>query len=165
MKLKTIRNRFFLKIHFLLLIILLSRTSFAQDSSKIIPKRFIPLVSVVGVGYAGALIGLNQLWYSKATQSPFHVFDDNAEWRQMDKFGHSMTAFQESRFSVDLLLCSGVPRKQAILYGGLNGFILQAPIEIFDGFSDKVLGHFKRTFHFAFGDHFHFSGDCWNNGT
>ncbi len=53
----------------------------------------------------------------------------------MDKTGHAMTAFQESRLSVDLLKWSGVPEKKAIIYGSLTGFILQSPIELFDGYS------------------------------
>jgi hypothetical protein len=36
---------------------------------------------------SGALIGLNQLWYSDYPKSEFHFINDNADWLQMDKGG------------------------------------------------------------------------------
>ncbi len=106
-----------------------------NDSSGIIKKRFVPMMATVGVAYAATWVGLNELWYKDYPRSAFHFFNDDHEWMQIDKFGHAMTAFQESRLGVDLLKWSGVPNRKAIIYGSLTGFILQTPIEVFDGFS------------------------------
>jgi hypothetical protein len=125
---------------FLLIRALTTGTVLAQNdsvSSGIIKKRFVPMMIGVGVAYGATCIGLNELWYKDYPRSSFHFFNDNHEWLQVDKFGHAMTAFQESRLGVDLLRWSGVPEKKAVIYGSLTGFILQTPIEVFDGFSTE----------------------------
>lgn len=119
--------------------VFLTSSAMAQKDSTaesgINKKRFIPMMTTIGVAYTATWIGLNELWYKNYPRSSFHFFNDNHEWKQIDKFGHAMTAFQESRLGVDLLKWSGVPEKKAIIYGSLTGFILQTPIEIFDGYS------------------------------
>lgn len=118
-----------------------SQCSYAQwngpDTTQINKKRLIPTLAVVGGSYAVAMVGLNFLWYANSPRSSFHFFDDNSEWQQVDKCGHFMTAFHESRLGVDLMKWSGLPRKKAIIYGSLAGFIFQTPIEVFDGFSSE----------------------------
>jgi hypothetical protein len=106
-----------------------------MDSVGMNKKRFIPLMTTIGIAYTSTWVGLNELWYKNYPRSSFHFFNDNSEWLHMDKFGHATTAFQESRLGVDLLKWSGVKEKKAIIYGSLTGFILQAPIEFFDGLS------------------------------
>jgi hypothetical protein len=108
-----------------------------RDSSGINKKRFIPMMTTIGVAYTATWVGLNELWYKNSPRSSFHFFNDDFEWLQMDKFGHATTSFQESRLGVDLLKWSGVKEKKAIIYGSLTGFLLQAPIEIFDGLSSE----------------------------
>jgi hypothetical protein len=123
---------------FLCILVLQQTHIFAQSAdttSGIIKKRFVPMVTIVGVGYTGAMIGLNELWYKNEPRTSFHFFNDNNQWMQMDKVGHAMTAFHESRLAVDLLKWSGVPEKKAIWYGSMAGIIFQAPIELFDGYS------------------------------
>ncbi len=121
---------------FLMLLILLPKELCAEgDSLQFNKKRFYPLMLTVSAAYGGALIGLNELWYKGYPKSKFHFFNDNHEWQQIDKFGHGLTAFQESRLGVDLLKWSGVSEKKAIIYGSLTGFIFQTPIEILDGYS------------------------------
>ncbi len=106
-----------------------------NDSAKINQKRFTPMMVTVGVVYAATWVGLHELWYKNYPKSTFHFFNDNHEWLQVDKFGHAMTSFQESRLGVDLLKWSGVSPRKSVVYGSLTGFILQTPIEVFDGFS------------------------------
>lgn len=132
--------RFSCKVLLLLWLIklLTSGIALAQNdsvSAGINKKRFVPMMICVGAAYTATWIGLNELWYKDYPRSSFHFFNDNQEWLQVDKFGHAMTAFQESRLGVDLLKWSGVPEKKAIIYGSLTGFILQTPVEVFDGFS------------------------------
>ncbi len=114
--------------------------AFAQKDTTVAginKKRFVPLMLTVGGSYTLAWVGLNELWYKNYPKSAFHFFNDNREWLQMDKCGHATTAFQESRLGVDLLKWSGVPERKAIIYGSLTGFLLQSPIEIFDGYSSQ----------------------------
>src|ERR1700694_1414558 len=55
-----------------------------------------------------ANIALHFLWYKKFAKSRFHFFNDNAEWLQMDKLGHSTTAYNISAMQYDLMRWSGV---------------------------------------------------------
>lgn len=93
------------------------------------------MCATTGVAYTAAMIGLGTVWYKGEPKTRFHFFNDNDQWLQMDKYGHMATAFQESKTAISLLGWSGVSRKKSIIYGSLAGFLFQAPIEIFDGFS------------------------------
>ena len=85
-------------------------------------------------GYTSMLIGLNNAWYAEQERTDFHFFNDNKQWKQVDKAGHFWGAFHQSRAGIDLLRWAGVTEKKAILYGGLTGVLLQTPIELFDGY-------------------------------
>lgn len=102
--------------------------------SHVNKQRLVVLGSGFTVGYTAMLISLNKAWYKDQERTSFHFFNDNRQWKQMDKGGHFWGAFQQSRAGIDMLRWAGVPDKKAILYGGLTGIILQTPIEIFDGF-------------------------------
>ncbi len=93
--------------------------------------RFIGITT--GTAYTGSMILLSQLWYTKRV--PFHFFNDNRQWNQMDKIGHSITAFHEGNTSIELLKWSGVKKKGWMIVAGMSGFALQLPIEILDGYS------------------------------
>ena len=110
------------------------------DSFKTYPynKKRIQLVTAANiVGYGGALIGLNALWYAKYPRSGFHFFDDNNEWLQMDKVGHVYSAYSESRATMELWRWAGLSRKKSIWIGGLSGVAYQSIIEVLDGFSSE----------------------------
>ncbi len=100
-------------------------------------RRLIGLSVGFGVGYAASLVALNHIWYSQDTRSSFQFHDDLLYWNQMDKAGHFYTAFHQSRAGIDALRWAGVQEKKAIWIGGMLGFVLQTPIEIFDGFSSQ----------------------------
>ena len=87
------------------------------------------------VGYSAILVGLNAAWYSNYERSKFHTFNDNDEWLQMDKVGHTYSAYIESYASMELWRWTGIERKKRIWYGGLSGVVYQTVIEILDGFS------------------------------
>jgi hypothetical protein len=102
-----------------------------RDTTK--HNRLYLLAAGSAVIYAGAFIGLSEAWYSEQEQTSFHFFNDWHEWKQMDKAGHLLTSFHESRFGVDAMRWAGAKEKPAVLIGGMLGFILQSPIEILDG--------------------------------
>jgi hypothetical protein len=98
-------------------------------------SRLVPLVGAQAFLYAGSMIGLNVLWYKNYAHSPFHFFNDNNEWQQMDKLGHILTAYTISRITAALYLWSGVRQPQCNNYAAGLGMAYQTNIEVFDGFS------------------------------
>lgn len=84
-----------------------------------------------------ALVGLNQLWYADYPRSKFHFINDNKEWLQMDKLGHSYSAYHLGRFGAELLQWSGASKKEQLIYGAGLGFTFLTAIEILDGYSSQ----------------------------
>lgn len=87
------------------------------------------------MGYGGAMVGLYAAWYSHYPQTHFHFFDDNYEWKQVDKVGHAYSAYIESYASMEMWRWAGVSRNKRILIGGLSGVAYQTIIETLDAFS------------------------------
>lgn len=89
----------------------------------------------LAVGYTGMLLVLSKTWYGQSTKTNFHFFNDNREWKQLDKVGHLWGAFHGGRLGIAALRAAQIPEKKAIIYGGLLGFVLQSPIEWLDGYA------------------------------
>ena len=89
------------------------------------------------VGYGGLLYTLNKAWYSKYPRSSFHFYNDNGEWKQIDKVGHAWTAYQLTRASYAAWKWSAANDKKSLWYAGLSGPGFLTIIEILDGFSSK----------------------------
>lgn len=104
--------------------------------SNLKTKRNLKILGIsAGVTYAGALVGLDRLWYSGNDRTSFRFFNDNAEWKQVDKMGHFYSAFHISDGSSRLLKSIGVNDKKSNLIGAISAFGILLPIEIFDGHS------------------------------
>ena len=116
----------------LLLCLCFNINSRAQTDSI---NRLKPLVIGASVVYTGALIGLNELWYSDFERQSFRFFDDSKEWKQVDKVGHFYAAFQLSASGYHALKWANVSEKKSLLWGTLFSAIVLTPIEVFDGFS------------------------------
>ena len=89
------------------------------------------------VVYTGAIIGLNHLWYEDYPRTSFHLFNDGAEWQQMDKAGHMFTAYFESDWIYHVARWTGMSRKSSIWTGAVVAVGLQTTFEVLDGFSSK----------------------------
>ena len=113
------------------------RLKFFQPADSLNKARIIGVSTGLGAAYAGAMTGLNFIWYQDAPRSKFHFFNDAKEWQQVDKLGHFHTTYFETVMVTQMLRWSGVDNKKASLYGALAGFGFQTSIEVFDGFSDK----------------------------
>ena len=87
-------------------------------------------------GYALTLYGLNELWYKDSEHQAFQFFNDNGEWKQVDKLGHFYSAFYLSYGASKAYQWCSVPKKKSDFYGALTGFLVMLPIEIMDGYSD-----------------------------
>ncbi|HEU5290340.1 MAG TPA: DUF2279 domain-containing protein [Cyclobacteriaceae bacterium] len=129
-----------IKILFIASVLLFSTLqvcSQSVDSAQTInKKRLRTFVGVSAATYGLTLIGLNELWYSDSQKQAFHFFNDNAEWKQVDKLGHFYSAFYLSYGTSSALTWCGVKQRRADVWGSLTGFLIMLPIEIFDGYSD-----------------------------
>jgi hypothetical protein len=129
------RKRLKITIIILISIWIPSFYTFAQDAdSSGIHKGRLALVAGTTAGiYIGGAIFLNEVWYADKARVPFQFYNDNQGWLQMDKFAHSYIAYYQSYWTYEALLWSGVDKKKAIWYAAPIGFLMQLPIEIFDG--------------------------------
>ncbi|MBT1687340.1 YfiM family protein [Fulvivirgaceae bacterium PWU37] len=121
-----------------LLLFLVSISGFSQvDSAQHVNKRRLRGLVIGGAAaYGVTLAGLNHLWYTDTHRQSFRFFNDNAEWKQVDKLGHFYSAFYFSDGTSRALQACQVPARKADLWGALTGFAVLVPVEIFDGFSD-----------------------------
>jgi hypothetical protein len=105
-------------------------------SADIRTKRKLKILAIgAAATYTTALIGLDRLWYSSDDRTSFHFFNDNSEWKQVDKMGHFYSAFHISDGSSRLLRSVGMSDRKADLIGAISAFGILLPIEIFDGHS------------------------------
>lgn len=99
--------------------------------------RLIGLLSVQGAIYVGSLTGLYFLWYKEYPQSSFHFFNDNDEWLQMDKMGHTFSSYYLSSVLYSSYRWAGVKETKSIIFGSLLAYGFMLNIEILDGFSSE----------------------------
>lgn len=120
---------------FILLLLSAQQLSFAGDSLSVVRKRKLTLgISSVAIT-AGSLVYLNQAWYQQYSTSTFHTFNDNDEWFQMDKYGHTFTNYQTGRLMMNAMEWAGYSKKKQLIVGGLSGFAYMSAIEVMDGYS------------------------------
>ncbi len=93
--------------------------------------RLVGVVIGSAVFYTATMLLLRKAWYKKRV--PFHTFNDNGEWLQMDKVGHVATAYLMSRGGYELFRWTGVNDRAATLTGGALALLFQTTLEVFDG--------------------------------
>ena len=106
-----------------------------QDSVEINRKKLNTLIWVSGTAYTAGLVALSHVWYDGHARQSFRFFNDNAEWKQMDKAGHFLSTYILSQTSAALLGSCGVAPEKADVIGAISGFVMTLPIEILDGHS------------------------------
>ncbi|MEI7724235.1 MAG: DUF2279 domain-containing protein [Bacteroidota bacterium] len=114
-----------------------SNDSLRQDTTGIRKGRLTGVLIAQGSLYVASITGLYFAWYRDYPQSSFHLFNDDNEWMQVDKCGHTITAYYISRIGYTTYRWSGVKEKKAAWFGGLLGFAYMLNIEILDGFSSE----------------------------
>ncbi|NQY08333.1 MAG: DUF2279 domain-containing protein [Flavobacteriales bacterium] len=100
-------------------------------------KKLIGIVASEVVLYTGAVVGLHQLWYNDFEKSSFHFFNDNQQWKQMDKVGHAFSAYYLGRLGMDLFDWTGMKHEKAFWIGGNVATVILTTIEMYDGFSEN----------------------------
>ncbi len=113
------------------------KSSFLQKSDTLNKSRKKTVILTESIGSGIALVGLNQLWYADYPKSNFHFHNDNSDWLQMDKFGHTFSSYYIGKMGMDALDWAGVSKKEQLLYGATLGFAFLTTVEIFDGFSKE----------------------------
>ncbi len=140
--------RYFLKLVFLAVFsIYFNSPAFAQDNnspdssgpygytypdSLIKSRAYIATGSIITT-YTGMVAFMEYIWYRDKVRSPFHFYNDNNHWLQMDKFGHAFSAYHESQAAYHALRWAGYSKKTSLMLGGSMGFFLQMPVDIWDG--------------------------------
>lgn len=112
--------------------------SFPKDGSvndSLNSKKLNRYIIISSAAYGAGLVALNQIWYSGHERESFHFFNDNKEWKQLDKFGHFYSAYQISHLGIKALQSTGLSSKKSYYFGGMLGAIALTPIELLDGFS------------------------------
>ena len=113
------------------------KTPFFQKSDTLHKSRKKAVILTEAIGSGIALVGLNQLWYADYPKSSFHFHNDNSDWLQMDKFGHTFSSYYIGKMGMDALDWAGASKKDQLLYGATLGFAFLTTVEIFDGFSEE----------------------------
>jgi uncharacterized protein YfiM (DUF2279 family) len=109
--------------------------SFLKPSDTLnVSRRNAVVITEASLGTL-TLLGLNQLWYADFPRSSFHTINDADEWLQMDKLGHTFSAYQLGKVGADALKWSGVKKKDQLLYGATLGFTFLTAVEVLDGYS------------------------------
>ncbi|HEX6430305.1 MAG TPA: DUF2279 domain-containing protein [Niastella sp.] len=109
-----------------------------QDTRPAAPRKRVWLVAGGHAAlWTASYIALNKAWYADYPRSDFHFYNDNGEWNQMDKAGHTWTTYQVSRMSAGLWKWAGLSDRKSVLLGGISGLAYQSIIEIQDGFSKE----------------------------
>lgn len=113
------------------------RIPFFDNSPSFDKKRANWVTGFALGGYVSMMTYMGTVWYAQEDLGRFHFFNDLNEWQQMDKVGHALGAYHESRLLIDLYKWAGMSKNKAMLIGGLGGFLSQTSIEVFDGFAKK----------------------------
>lgn len=104
-----------------------------NDTSSISSSNICTAVMAVSTYYAISMYIMGKTWYKDKDIVPFHFYNDNSGYLQVDKFGHAFGAYTYSFIGYHGLKMMGMNNLESLIYGGSLGFIMQAPIEIMDG--------------------------------
>lgn len=127
-----------------LLFLLLLPKANGQDSLSNEQRNLRNIQLYGGIGYGVTLVALSQTWYADKGFESFKFFNDNAEWKQMDKVGHIYSTYHLSRIGNALLQKTDLTRSKALWWSSATATAILLPIEILDGFSPD--------FGFSYGD-------------
>src|SRR5688572_24045866 len=96
-----------------LLIFVSVQSQDSLETKSLNKKRLRTVVIGSGIIYGAAIVGLSELWYKNSEQQSFRFFNDNAEWKQVDKLGHFYGSFYASYGSSNALKWCGVNKKKS----------------------------------------------------
>jgi hypothetical protein len=91
-------------------ILLSQETGLEKDSSFIEKGTLYKALAFTGAYYATSIYTLNNTWYKDMERVPFHFYNDNAGYLQVDKFGHMYGGYVYSYIGYFGLLKLGATR-------------------------------------------------------
>lgn len=127
---------FLLSIFFLFQILTAESKSFTHSFLKDSTQKKINRLAWIGGGsYVGAMTLLGITWYGQSGMGNFHFFNDNKEWKQMDKLGHFYTTFHLTNAITNGLENVGMKKEKALFWAATSSSFMMLNIELLDGFS------------------------------
>ncbi len=102
------------------------------DSTGNGDTMLLKAAGVTTAWFAVSMFVLGKTWYKDREVVPFHFYNDNAAWMQVDKCGHAFGAYVYSYVGYHGMLAAGMSRGEALAFGATLGAVLQTPIEIMD---------------------------------
>jgi hypothetical protein len=111
--------------------------AFLEPADTFHAQRFWICAGTGAAIYTAASIGLYQAWYKDYERTSFQTFNDWGEWKDIDKAGHLVTAYNESKYSFDGLLWTGTSRRKSMWMAAGVGILLQSTVELMDAHSAK----------------------------
>lgn len=103
--------------------------------SALYAKRSRVLLYTSSSIYVGGMFVLGQAWYKDNLSRKFVFFNDNAQWKQMDKVGHFYSSFHLAKAGAQASVWCGKDAERSYLLGSSLSTLAMLPIEVFDGFS------------------------------
>ncbi len=101
-------------------------------------QKKINRLAWIGAGsYVGAMTLLGVTWYGKSDMGGFRFYNDNHEWKQMDKLGHFYTTFHLTSAIANSLENAGMKKEKALFWSAASSSFMMLNIEVFDGFSKE----------------------------
>lgn len=99
-------------------------------------KRAALVLGITTTAYVTGLSFLQFYWYRDYETIPFHLYNDNEGYLQMDKMGHGFSSYVITHIGYKSLCWSGATKTQALCYSGVLAFLYMTPIEVFDGLNE-----------------------------
>ncbi len=110
---------------------------FLEPADSLDPVRFWTCAGLGAGLYTGASIYLYHAWYKGYELTGFHTFNDWREWNDMDKAGHTLSAYTEAALSFRGALWTGLERRKSLWLATGVSLLVQSTVEVMDGFSAK----------------------------
>lgn len=102
------------------------------DSTALSKGRLWSVGAATAVSGTGSLLALDQAWYSGYDRAPFHFFNDNGEWMQMDKLGHVWSTYALARCGHAAFRWTGLDERRSVWIGSGVGWLYLAGVEYLD---------------------------------
>ncbi len=129
------RNRNFITLGLIFITVSVHGQKLFENDSVFNKKRTIGVSIFDAAAWGGTIGGLWFVWYDDFEKEPFHTFNDNHEWQQMDKVGHMVTSWNFARGCGDLFEWSGLNYKTSSIIGAAYSIAYTSTFELLDGYS------------------------------
>ena len=87
-----------------------------SDSGEFNKGTLYKALAFTGAYYTTSIIVMNNTWYKDKERVPFHLYNDNAGYLQVDKFGHMFGGYVYSYISYFGLLQLGCHPKRGTYF-------------------------------------------------